>query len=194
MLFVNPERPRVDLAPEHARQPYVAVPLYPVRGLGPYEVDPQVTGVGVSVTMPDPDGGFRRVSFPWDAVFAVADEESLRTSHYPENWPERLWEASRLRRHLEDHGTLPDVLPEGFESGPGPIGGPTGPVLEPRIETGKVYLGRTPEGRALLAMKQPLGPQEPSGDRPILELYLALDELPSARDLTDPPPCATPTP
>lgn len=173
MVFVDPTKPRVDVAPEHRTQPYVAVPLFVAGELGGrYELDPRINGLEARVNMPDPAGGIRTVSFPWDAVFAVTETGALRISHYPVNWPERLWEAARVRRHLEDFGRLPDDLPEGFESG--------SPGGEQKFEFGTVYIGQTPDGRAVLAMQQPMGPVESGGVRPALELVIALDEFPAA--------------
>ncbi len=177
LVFVDPARDRVRLPPALAAQPFAAIPLARMPGLIPYEVEVSLDGLGFQATVPDPDGGTFRVSIPWDAVFAVSVEGSMRLSHYPEHWPDAVRQASELRRHLDEHGCLPDEIPDGVEARP------ADPDAPQEIPLGELVLlgAGEGEGRAMIGLVQPMGPEEAGGERAKLMLSLALDDFPAAR-------------
>ena len=177
LAFVNPAHPRVKLPEELARQSIVAVPL---AGMGAEPLEPAVGAFDLKLQMPSPAGGLAEVVLPWDAIFAVTADGDLRVSHYPAVWPDAMWRAVDVRSHMAEHGGLPDSLPEGVQAAAPGDDAPNG----------ELCLGTVEDGRVMMGLRQPMGPPTPSGDRMILELVFALDDLPSWHELEDVQPAS----
>lgn len=144
---------------------YVAEGLPPELG----GVWPEITGLYVRATLPDFNGVPRRLTLPWNAIFAVATNEGGLCVHaWPEDDPEIIRRALRDGHQLAETGTLPDE--PGFD-GPGLMRAPALGLVQEDVGMCVVLL-------------QPLGPADEAGNRPTLTLELRLP-LPGAAEGAD---------